>query len=82
MILDGTKMMKTLFQDSRGHSGESGQLYIYEDENGAKYLVKHKPLDVANEYVAHRLAMLLGVPTSDAVLILKNGKFAVGICSL
>lgn len=79
MILDGTKMMKTCYKDSRSHSGESGQLYIYEDADGAKYLVKHKPLDVANEYVAHRLAMLLGVPTSDAVLILENGKFAVGI---
>lgn len=72
MILDGTKMMKTRYMDSRGHSGEAGQLYIYKDVDGAKYLVKHKPLDVANEYVAHRLAMLLGVPTSDAVLILRT----------
>ena len=79
MILDGTKMIKTPYMDSRGRCGESGQLYIYENINGTKYLVKHKPLDIANEYVAHRLAMLLGVPTSDAVLILENGKFAVGI---
>lgn len=79
MILDGAKMIKTLYKDSRGHHGESGQLYLYEDISGIKYLVKQKPLDVANEYVSHSIARLIGVPTSDSVLIRENGKYAVGI---
>jgi len=79
MILDGTKMLKTPYKDSRGHHGESGQLYQYEDIGGKKYLVKRKLLDVANEYVSHNIAKIIGVPTSDSVLIRENGEYAVGI---
>lgn len=79
MILDGAKMKKTPFQDSRGHSGESGQLYIYTAPDSKKYLVKTKPLDVANEYISHQIAKIIGVPTSEAVLIKENGKLSVGI---
>lgn len=79
MILDGAKMIKTLYKDSRGHYGESGQLYLYEDISGIKYLVKRKPFDVANEYVSHSIASLIGVPTSDSVLIRENRGYSVGI---
>lgn len=79
MILDGAKMKKILYQDSRGHFGESGQLYIYTAPDSKKYLVKHKPLDVANEYISHQIAKLIGVPTSDAVLIKENDNLSVGI---
>lgn len=79
MILDGTKMRFRLFHDSRGECGESGQLLIGEDKKGSKYLVKEKCGDVTNEYVAHKLAKLMDVPTSDAVLIKYNNSLAVGI---
>ena len=79
MILDGAKMKKILYQDSRGHFGEPGQLYIYTAPDSKKYLVKHKPLDVANEYISHQIAKLIGVPTSDAVLIKENDNLSVGI---
>lgn len=79
MILDVAKMIKTLYKDSRGHHGESGQLYLYEDISGIKYLVKRKPLDVANEYVSHSIARLIGIPTSDSVLIRENRGYSVGI---
>lgn len=79
MILKGKKLKCTPFADSRGHYGESGQLHIAEDIRGAKFLVKSNPADVTNEYVVHRLARSIGVPTSDAVLI-DNGSFVeVGI---
>ena len=67
MILNGKNLKKLPFTDSRGKSGASGTLYIAEGPQGRKYLVKSKPVDVANEYVAHNLAKLIGVPTSDAV---------------
>lgn len=74
MILNGKKLKCTPFTDSRGHYGESGQLHIAEDIRGTKFLVKSNPADVTNEYVVHRLARSIGVPTSDAVLI-DNGSF-------
>ncbi len=79
MILTGKKLKNTLFRDSRGHYGESGQLHISEDIRGTRFLVKSKPSDVTNEYVVHRIARLIGVPTSDAVLIETNGFVEVGI---
>lgn len=79
MILNGKKLKCAPFMDSRGHYGESGQLHIAEDIRGTKFLVKANPADVTNEYVVHRLARSIGVPTSDAVLI-DNGSFVeVGI---
>ena len=79
MILDGKTLKKTVFKDSRGESGFSGKLYIAEAADGTKYLLKSQPADVANEFVAHRLAKLIGVPTSDAVLIKEGNKISVGI---
>ncbi len=79
MILDGKTLKIVPFKDSRGHSGGSGQLHIAEDSQGTQYLVKSKPVDVVNEYVAHRLGTIIGVPTSDAVLIKNNGSVEVGI---
>lgn len=79
MILNGRKLKNTLFSDSRGHFGEWGQLHISEASNGIKYLVKSKPTDVVNEFVVHRLARIIGVPTSDAVLIDNRGFIEVGI---
>ena len=79
MILNGKNLKKLPFTDSRGKSGASGTLYIAEDPQGRKYLVKSKPVDVANEYVAHNLAKLIGVPTSDAVLIKDGNSVHIGI---
>lgn len=79
MILNGKKLKNTLYHDSRGRHGESGQLHIAESRNGKKYLVKSNPADVTNEYVAHKVAMLIGVPTSDAVLIQTGDLVEVGI---
>ena len=79
MILNGKNLKKLPFTDSRGKSGASGTLYIAEDPQGRKYLVKSKPVDVANEYVAHNLAKLIGVPTADAVLIKDGNCVHVGI---
>lgn len=79
MILNGKKLKRFPFSDSRGHYGESGQLHIAEDIMGTRFLVKSKPADVANEYVAHRLGKIIGVPTSDAVLIEDRGSIDVGI---
>lgn len=79
MILNGKKLENTLFTDPRGHCGESGQLHISTDTKGTSYLVKSKPSDVTNEFVVHRLARIIGVPTSDAVLIDNRGFIEVGI---
>ena len=79
MILDGKKLKNIPFRDSRGHYGESGQLHITEDARGTRFLVKSKPADVANEYVAHRIGRMIGVPTSDAVLIEHKSHVETGI---
>lgn len=79
MIIDEKKLQYTPFADTRGESGFSGRLYIGKDDHGIKYLVKSNPVDVANEYVAHNLAKLIGVPTSDAVLINDNNSVKTGI---
>ena len=72
MILNRKDLQFSPYNDSRGKAGMSGRLQIAETSEGKKYLVKSTPVDVANEYVAHKLAQLIGVPTSDAVLI-QNG---------
>jgi len=72
MILNRKDLAFSPYKDSRGKVGMSGRLQIAETSEGKKYLVKSSPVDVANEYVAHKLAKLIGVPTSDAVLI-RNG---------
>ncbi len=69
MILNRKDLQFSPYKDSRGKAGMSGRLQIAETSEGKKYLVKSSPVDVANEYVAHKLAQLIGVPTSDAVLI-------------
>ena len=79
MILNGKKLKNTPFKDSRGHAGESGTLHIAETPNGIKYLVKSNPADVTNEFVVHRIAKIIGVPTSDAVLIIEGDIVEVGI---
>lgn len=79
MILNEKELKKIPFKDSRGTSGMSGKLYLTESVDGSQYLVKSKPVDAANEFVAHRLAKMIGVPTSDAVLIKSNGRVRVGI---
>ena len=79
MILSEKDLKRTTFLDSRGESGMSGKLYIAEAPSGKKYLVKSNPVDVANEYVAHSIAKLIGVPTSDAVLIKDENYIRVGI---
>lgn len=79
MILNGKKLKNTPFKDSRGHAGESGQLHIAETSNGIKYLVKSNPADVTNEFVVHRIAKIIGVPTSNAVLIIEGDIVEVGI---
>lgn len=72
MILNGKYLKRIPYRDSRGTYGTSGQLYIAEDIKGTRFLVKTKSVDAANEYVAHRIAKLIGVQTSDAVLIKEN----------
>ncbi len=79
MIVNGKGLKYWSYKDSRGHIGESGQLYIAKDGNGRSCLVKTQPADVTNEFVAHRLAKLMGVPTSNAFLIDNNGNIEVGI---
>ena len=79
MLIDGRKLNFTPYFDSRGQSGSSGKLNIAEDNQGIKYLVKSNPMDAANEYVAHNLAKLIGVPTSDAVLIKEDNSIKAGI---
>ena len=79
MILNEKNLKILPFEDSRGESGMSGKLCIAEAPDGTKYLVKSKPADVSNEYVAHKLARLIGVPTSDAVLIESGENIKVGI---
>ena len=63
---------KKLYKDNRGESGFSGQLYTLETSDGVKYIVKTHLVDVLNEYVAHNVAKIIDVPTSDAVLIVNN----------
>ncbi len=70
---------RQVFKDSRGESGMSGRLYTLEDTAGTKYLVKTNLADVLNEYVAHNIAKIIGVPTSDAVLITSKTKVVTGI---
>lgn len=79
MIVDGKRLEYCLYKDSRGHYGESGQLFIAKDGKGRFCLVKTKPADVTNEFVAHKVAKLMGVPTSNAVLIDNRGNIEVGI---
>ena len=79
MILSGKTLKRIPFSDSRGESGMSGKLHIAEADDGTKYLVKSNPVDVANEFVAHKLAKLIGVPTSNAVLIKTGNSVKVGI---
>lgn len=80
MILNGKYLKRIPYRDSRGTYGTSGQLYIAEDIKGTRFLVKTKSVDAANEYVVHRIAKLIGVPTSDAVLIKENNDdVSVGI---
>ena len=79
MILNGKKLKYRPFNDPRGKPGTSGQLSIGTDSNRNRYLIKRKPMDVANEYVAHNLAKLIGVPTSPAVLVKDNDSVFVGI---
>ena len=80
MIYKKSDFSFSVFQDSRGQSGMSGQLQLAKYKDGMSYLVKTGDADIANEYVAHRLAKLIGVPTSDAVLITdKKGLYGVGI---
>ncbi len=77
MILNKKDLKRLPFKDSRDHSGTSGKLYIAEAPDKSRYLVKSKPMDVANEYVAHSLAKQIGLPTSDAVLI--KGRSTVSV---
>ena len=79
MILNGKKLKYRPFNDPRGKPGTSGQLSIGTDPNRNRYLIKRKPMDVANEYIAHNLAKLIGVPTSPAVLVKDNDSVFVGI---
>lgn len=79
MIVDGKRLEYCLYKDSRGHYGESGQLFIAKDGKGRFCLVKTKPADVTNEFVAHKVAKLMGVPASNAVLIDNRGNIEVGI---
>lgn len=79
MILYSKDLSIFPFHDSRGQSGSSGKLYIAENDQGIRYLVKSIPMDAANEYVAHNLAKMIGVPTSDAVLIKEGKSVKVGI---
>ena len=79
MILNGITLKYTPFRDSRGETGMSGKLYLAMAPDGTRYLVKSNPMIVANEYVAHNLAKLIGVPTSDAVLIKDGDLVRVGI---
>ena len=79
MILNGITLKYTPFRDSRGETGMSGKLYLAKAPDGTRYLVKSNPMIVANEYVAHNLAKLIGVPTSDAVLIKDGSLVRVGI---
>ena len=70
---------KKLYKDNRGESGFSGQLYTLEASDGVKYIVKTQLVDVLNEYVAHNVAKIIDVPTSDAVLIVNKNNVDVGI---
>ena len=79
MILNGKDLTYRPFSDSRGKSGMSGKLSIAEAQDGMEYLVKPNPVDVANEFAAHRIAKMIGVPTSDAVLIRSGNTISVGI---
>ena len=79
MILNGKDLKCRPFKDSRGQSGMSGKLHIAEVVDGSRYLVKSSPVDVANEFVAHKLAKMIGVPTSDAILIKSGKNISVGI---
>lgn len=75
MIINSRKLRnKQKFIDPRGESGMSGQLYTIEDADGVKYIIKTKLVDVVNEYVAHKLAQIIEVPTSEAVLISNTNK--------
>ncbi len=79
MIVNGKGLIYSPYADSRGHVGESGQLYIARDGRGCSCLVKTRSADVTNEFVAHKVAKLIGVPTSNAFLIDDRGKIEVGI---
>ena len=72
MIYSEKDFRYTPYQDSRGSAGTSGKLLLAEF-NGKKYLIKHMVAsDVTNEFVAHKLALSIGVPTTDAILIKKK----------
>lgn len=79
MIVNGKGLNYSPYADSRGHVGESGQLYIARDGKGRSCLVKTQSADVTNEFVAHRVAKLIGAPTSNAFLIDNRGNIEVGI---
>lgn len=74
------------YEDSRGSAGTSGDLLLAKIK-GKQYLIKHTVTsDVTNEFVAHKLALSIDVPTTDAILIKKKNRgscfiqnYAVGI---
>ena len=78
MLIDGKGLEYKPYKDSRGENGFSGQLYLTES-GSRKYLVKTGKADVITDFAAHRLAMLTGVPSSEAVLIVRNRNVYVGI---
>ena len=78
MLIDGKGLEYKPYKDSRGENGFSGQLYLTES-GGRKYLIKTGKADVITEFAAHRLAMLIGVPSPDAVLIVRDRNVYVGI---
>lgn len=85
MTYDSSAFTYTLYHDSRGEPGMSGQLLLATSrDDGTRYLVKHiVDKDIGNEYLAHKLALALDVPTTDAILIGPSKHFilpyAVGI---
>lgn len=85
MIYDSSSFSFTPYHDSRGTHGISGPLLLAKDrKSGIQYLVKHTIRnDIGNEYLAHKLAIALNVPTTEAILIGQSPQFnlpyAVGI---
>ncbi len=80
MIINEKDLIFSPFIDPRGGYGMSGPLKLGKHKNGVVYLIKSLRTEIANEYVAHGLAKLINVPTSDAVLVLRRKELTgVGI---
>ena len=80
MIISTDGLDYVPFADPRGLTGTSGQLHLVDVPELGTLLVKSaRPADVPKEYVGHKVALAIGVPTSDAFLIRHDGKMEVGM---